>query len=385
METAMGAGAGTEKVQVKRAPVRKKGIILIGACLLFLALIGLAFLVTRDRGVFCSQIFVDDVNLSELTYEQGSQKLEKRIDAKLAEELSFRISGEEDAITLSLKALGLTFAYDQALDQAWAIGRQGDPLTQLIERFQTDTTYKVPLNSVWDDKTLTGALENAFQSYTIPPRDASFAINEDNTMRIIPEQPGRTVDFAALAQRIKEINLNNELLTFDVPVNSALSPQVTQAQLEPLELTGLLARFTTYFNANEINRTENVHLAAQAIDKKLLAPNEIFSFNQTVGERTAEAGYKEALVIEENAFTPGLGGGICQVSSTLYNAVLTGQLQVIERHSHSLPITYVAPGRDATVSYPLLDFKFKNTSEGYLLIRSFVQGNSLTFELYGKV
>lgn len=376
--------AETEKAQVQGAPVHRKRI-LIGACLLLFVLVGLGlYLATRDHGVFFSQISVSDVNLSGLTFEQGCQKLEEESNAKLAEELSFRIPGEEDVITLSLKTLGLTLAQDQALDQAWAIGRQGNPLTRIIQRLQSHTEYEIPLNSSWDDKTLSSTLVNTFQKYTVSPRDASFVINEDNTMEIVPEQPGRMIDFAALAQRIKETNLNDNLPTFDVPVNSTFSPQVTQAQLEPLKITGLLVRFTTYFDPSQINRTENIRLAAQAIDKKLLAPDEIFSFNQTVGERTAEAGYKEALVIEENAFTPGLGGGICQVSSTLYNAVLTGQLQVIERHSHSLPITYVAPGRDATVSYPVLDLKFKNTSEGYLLIRSSVQGNSLTFELYGK-
>lgn len=362
---------------------------LIGAGLLLFVLIGLGlYLATRDHGVFFSQISVGDVNLSGLTFEQGRRKLEEQINAKLAEKLSFRISGEKNAVTLSLKTLGLTFAQDhsldQALDQAWAVGRQGNPLTQIVKRLQAHTGYKIPLNATWDDQTLSRALENAFQRYTAPPRDASFAITEDNTVQIIPEQPGRTIDWAALAQRIKDIDPDDKLPTLAVPVNS-LSPQVTQAQLEPLKITGLLAKFTTYFDASQTNRTENIRLAAQAIDKKLLAPNEIFSFNQTVGERTAEAGYKEALIIEGDVFTPGLGGGICQVSSTLYNAVLLAQLQVIERHPHSLPISYVAPGRDATVSYPVLDLKFKNTSQGYLLIRSSVQGNSLTFEFYGKL
>lgn len=147
---------------------------------------------------------------------------------------------------------------------------------------------------------------------------------------------------------------------------------------EPLPI----AEYTTYFNSSLINRTENIRLAAKALDGKRLAPRELFSFNKSVGERTAEKGYKEALIIEGDVFTPGLGGGVCQVSSTLYNAVLLAHLEILERHRHSLPISYVPPGQDATVAWPDLDFKFQNSTEDYLLIRSFIEGDTLTFKLY---
>ncbi len=147
---------------------------------------------------------------------------------------------------------------------------------------------------------------------------------------------------------------------------------------EPLPI----AQYTTYFDASQINRTVNIRLAAKALDGKRLAPGERFSFNGSVGERTAEAGYKEALIIEGDVFTPGLGGGICQVSSTLYNAAILANLEILERHHHTLPISYVPPGQDATVAYPILDFKFKNTTGANLLIRSSVEGGTLTFKLY---
>lgn len=145
-----------------------------------------------------------------------------------------------------------------------------------------------------------------------------------------------------------------------------------------------IAQYSTHFDSTQLNRTENIRLAIKALDGKLLAPGERFSFNQIVGERTPEAGYKEAMVIVGDAYTPGLGGGVCQVSSTLYNAVILANLEVLERHRHSLPVNYVPPGMDATVSFPILDFKFRNSTEHYLLIRSFVEGETLTFQLYKK-
>lgn len=147
----------------------------------------------------------------------------------------------------------------------------------------------------------------------------------------------------------------------------------------------LISQYSTHFDSSQVNRTENIRLATKAIDGKLLAPGARFSFNAVVGERTAEAGYREALVIEGDVFTPGLGGGICQVSSTLYNAVELAGLEIIERHRHSLPISYVPPGQDATVAWPVLDFKFKNSLDAYLLIRSLVEENTLNFWLYQKV
>lgn len=147
---------------------------------------------------------------------------------------------------------------------------------------------------------------------------------------------------------------------------------------------GPIAQYSTHFDSTLVNRTENIRLAAKALDGKLLAPGERFSFNQSVGERTAHAGYKVALIIEGNTYTPGLGGGVCQVSSNLYNAAILAHLEILERHGHSLPVDYVPTGQDATVSFNSLDFRFRNNTDAYLLIRSFVEGNTLTFQLYGK-
>ena len=145
-----------------------------------------------------------------------------------------------------------------------------------------------------------------------------------------------------------------------------------------------IAQYSTRFDTSLVNRTENIRLAAKTLDGKQLAPGERFSFNESVGRRTAEAGYKEAMIIVGDKFTPGLGGGVCQVSSNLYNAVFLAGLEILERHHHTLPVDYVPPGRDATVSFPFLDFKFRNITNTYLLIRSFVEGNTLTFQLFGK-
>ncbi|GAB6151954.1 hypothetical protein JCM17380_07040 [Desulfosporosinus burensis] len=163
-----------------------------------------------------------------------------------------------------------------------------------------------------------------------------------------------------------------------------LNLTVREPIIDTVTSSGLIAQYSTHFDSTLVKRTGNIRLAAKALDGKLLAPGERFSFNESVGERTAKAGYQEALIIVGNKFTPGLGGGVCQVSSNLYNVVILANLEILERHRHSLPVDYVPPGQDATVSFPILDFRFRNSTDAYLLIRCNVEGNTLTFQLYRK-
>ena len=121
-----------------------------------------------------------------------------------------------------------------------------------------------------------------------------------------------------------------------------------------------LATYTTYFDASNTNRSTNLRLAIKSINGTVLQPGDTFSFNGVVGERTAARGYKTAIVFEGGQSVPGLGGGICQVSSTLFNAALMANQKIVERHYHSATISYVPLGRDATVAYGSKDFKFRN-------------------------
>lgn len=138
----------------------------------------------------------------------------------------------------------------------------------------------------------------------------------------------------------------------------------------------ILADYITKLTA-DINRNNNISLACKAINGIVVYPNKIFSFNQTVGPRTKEKGYKVATIFVNGRKKKGTGGGVCQVSSTLYNAVLNAKLTVVERHPHSLPVAYVPKGKDATVSYDTKDFKFKNNKLFPIKIYAEVYKNEL--------
>jgi len=154
--------------------------------------------------------------------------------------------------------------------------------------------------------------------------------------------------------------------------------------IEVYQLTDIISTYTTYFDRGDINRSTNISISAQKINGKLIMPEEIFSFNKVVGPRTKEAGYQEATEIINGEFVQGVGGGVCQVSSTLYNSVLLADLEIVERDNHSRPVAYVPLGRGATVYYNYIDFKFRNNGDSPILIIAKVVKNKLTITFLGK-
>ncbi|MHA6486288.1 VanW family protein [Bacillus cabrialesii] len=148
--------------------------------------------------------------------------------------------------------------------------------------------------------------------------------------------------------------------------------------------THQLGQYVTYFNSNNKSRSHNISLSAKAINNHVVFPNETFSFNQVVGMRTQEKGYKSAPIIVKGELSEGVGGGICQVSSTLFNAVDRAGLRIVQRYSHSRSVPYVPSGRDATVSWGGPDFLFKNQYNQPILIRAKRYGGSMIVTLYSS-
>lgn len=167
--------------------------------------------------------------------------------------------------------------------------------------------------------------------------------------------------------------------------NVELPIYITESGYNQTEIADLdnvvIASYTTYFNSSDIGRSSNIKLSANAITHVIVGVEDIFSFNTTVGPRTKETGYQPALEIVNGEFEMGIGGGICQTSSTLFNAVDQLGVHYVERHHHSIDIGYVPKGRDATVSYGSLDFRFQNTTGVPFMIQAITTNNSITIKL----
>lgn len=193
---------------------------------------------------------------------------------------------------------------------------------------------------------------------------------------------GRTVNVAAVATRLPAV-LVSKSRTLAVPMLS-ISPLVTRSDLATLGIRKLLSTFTTTFRLGKDRRDVNIGLSARAVRGRILGPGEVFSLNEATGPRNRHTGYRESLVFANGKVVPGIGGGVCQVSSTLYEAALLADLRIVDRSSHSMAVSYLPPGRDATTFYPTVDLKFQNNRSSAVLLWSTVRGNRLTMQVYGS-
>jgi vancomycin resistance protein YoaR len=213
------------------------------------------------------------------------------------------------------------------------------------------------------------------------PVDAQFAVHPGGTVTIVPDRPGTTVDVprtaeSLLAGALSPVNRQAQIFTEERDANR------TADEAAAMGVNGIVGSYETIYGGSA-DRQFNVRLVAQLIDNHLIAPGETFSFNGTTGERSAAKGFREAPVIINGELQNGLGGGVCQVSTTVFNAAYEAGLKITERTNHALYISHYPLGRDATVDYPNLDLKFVNDTGKWLLIRTFVGSSSLVVNLYG--
>ncbi|UWV46952.1 VanW family protein [Acetivibrio thermocellus] len=226
-------------------------------------------------------------------------------------------------------------------------------------------------------------VDDIYNQIVVQPVDAK-AVVENNKVRVVPHELGREISKSELADIIKE-NENTTDKEILLPVKF-IQPKVTTDEVNAKLFRDVLASSSTSFSTsgqNNYNRGINIGVAASKINGKILAPGEVFSFNDVVGPRTVANGFKIAKEYVNGKIVDGVGGGVCQVSSTLYSAVLFADLETVERQNHMFTVSYIPLGRDAAVAYNELDFKFKNNTNWPIKIVSSVKNNTVSFTIYG--
>jgi vancomycin resistance protein YoaR len=216
-----------------------------------------------------------------------------------------------------------------------------------------------------------------------PARSADFAVTAAGKIKVVPHRNGRELDARQTSRTLLAAALapTAAARVADVEIVSK-TPTRTTAEAKAMGITGLVGGYTTIYGGIA-NRIHNVQLVSRLIDDTLIPPGSQFSFNRTTGERTPEKGFLEAPVIINGELQTGLGGGVCQVSTTVFNAAYEAGLPIDTRTNHALYISHYPQGRDATVNYPDIDLKFRNDTNKWLLLRTFVGSSSLTVNLYG--
>ncbi|WP_242975921.1 VanW family protein [Desulfosporosinus sp. FKB] len=312
----------------------------------------------------------NDLDLSGVPVSEASSKINDWAKDKLEE--SRILLYNETEIPITLKELGYEVDVEKTLEntQQNRSQSQGQGLNNVI-----------PSVLKANPELATKVLEEKLKKFNQPAKDATFKIQNDKVV-ITPAQKGKKVEADQLINNLQNSSLSEVPKKIKAPLVE-VPAKVTTESIQSLA-GSVLGEFSTKFAVGEVNRSTNLTAAAKALDGKAIKPGATFSFNNAVGPREPETGYKEAYVIINGEYVKGTGGGVCQVSSTLYNAVLLSNLEVVERKHHDVAVTYIPAGQDATVNYPNIDFKFKNNTGSLAYIRTEVKPGVLTIKLYGK-
>lgn len=358
------------------------GVIWGSVLILFLVLLGgVLFIFFTWQGKILPSVRIEWVKVGGLTEKEAEQQISRLGREFLAAPVQLLVDSKKFEITRS--HLGFTVDTAASVRRAYLVGRSGnvwERCSQLWMGFRTQVV--IPLEIRVDrrraEKELTALLGEMISS----PEDARLVINDQDEVVVVPGKAGKVVDVEGT---LDDLSLFKKPFTRELNVRlQEKQPRLRTSDITAMGINGLLSSYSTYFDVKNTDRTYNIHVAADALNNTLIKPGEVFSFNEVVGPRSKEKGYREALVIVDDQYQPGLGGGVCQVSSTLYNTALLAGLEIVERSNHTLPVAYVPLGRDATVVYGGCDLKFRNNTTSYLCIRTSVQGGRLTVKIFGN-
>lgn len=436
-------------------PSRKKHIFIylisfIVALTILLLIIFAIFTIynVSHNDVIAQQIYICGIDVSGLTKSEAKEKVSNIFEEIKSTDIHLYTNDGEYETYIHPTEIDLEFDTDSAINYAFAIGKNGNILTDNYDVFDTMVnglniipTYTLDenaLNSILSDlsKDLPNAvvesgyyIENS--NLILTKGSSGYIVNVSQTNLNIQDSLS-TLDFLSnpvelslTPQDPKELDLDaiyNEVhkdavdayyttkpyavypssngVDFKISISEAkkllansdkectiplktVYPKVTTNMIGREAFPNLLATFSTRYASSNTNRTTNLKLAANKINGTVLLPGETFSYNAVVGERTIAAGYKEAAIYQNGQVVDGLGGGICQISTTLFNAALLANLKIEEIHNHQFVPSYVTAGRDATVVYGAKDFQFSNSRNYAIKIECSVSGGIAKFNIYG--
>jgi vancomycin resistance protein YoaR len=361
--------------------INKKTRIILIIMFIFLAIIlGLGFygyFKVLSTELIYEGVKVEEYDLSFMTKEEALKLIKDKKGEEIKKKIMTLIYVDEE-YRYRLDELGFNLNYEKAVDQAYAVGRNGNIFKRIKEIIRTKRNgVEISLDSNLNMEKIDHIVETISHDIDKEAKNAEFHFNNGN-ISITDEIVGKIVDREKLRQIIQ-----NNIDTLDIvqiPVEDII-PKVTKSLLS--RINGIIGEYSTSFKGSSQNRIENIRLSANSIRGKILMPGESMSFNETTGPRAKKYGYKEASVIIAGEYTPDVGGGVCQTSTTLYNALLLADVTILERSPHSIPAKYVKFGQDAAVAFGFLDLKFRNDFDYPIYFDSKIVGDRIYFYVYG--
>lgn len=345
----------------------------------------------RGDGVFYPNIFANDIPLEGKTLDEAAAVVTQQVQSLIS---SFRITlRTEDGRSWDITGDSLNMKYDIAdqLDQLWAIGHTGSSSTRYEQVKALEAEPAMRYTTLTYDLSQVNQILNQIKAEVDQPAVSATRVQDDSKwppFSYTDDIPGQTLDITGLNERI--CTMVDTLVSGDVVLSpTPVQATITRAQLEA-QIVKLSSYETTVGKSGEYAeaRAENVRLGTEKFNHLVIRAGESVSFNKVAGKRTVANGYQQALEIAYGNYVLGTGGGICQVSSTLYNAVVNAGLTVNKRTPHAIPSSYVEKGLDATVSDDRYDFVFTNNTNSDIYIETeFVKVKGYyhsRFTIYGR-
>lgn len=339
---------------------------------------------TVSQSTFFPGVTVDGVDLGGMSMEEA-QALFSDKQAQTSAEFSLVVASGERRWRITSDEVPMTFDAPSVLRQAYAVGRAGtleERYAQINQAASQGIAFETGF--VYDREAIAALVDIIGDSLDVEAADATldaFDVNH-RTFTFTEASAGYRIDRAQLQADILDALDAHAYDRVITPQGSSVEPKVTRAQLQGL--FGRISSFTTA-TTKDNDRNTNIALSAGALNGRVVMPGETLSFNSCTGQRTGEKGYREAGAIAGGVLVDDTGGGVCQTSSTLFNAVVRADLEIVERYAHSWPSSYVNKGEDATVNWPSLDFVFRNNGEFPVFVVAWYADQAVTVELYGKM
>ena len=320
--------------------------------------------------------YIKDVNIGNLTKEEAKKKIlnEYKID-------TITFTYDDKKWNINPDDIDTNYDIDKTIEYAYNVNRSKNIFSNIVDTLKSTFGIKNHINVVvnCDDGKVTTELERISEEINVNMENAKINV-VDNNIEISEEKAGLQVNIESTLTNLKK-SLQEGIFEESLVVTK-VEPEVKKEDLQ--DINTLLGSYKTVLSDVSPGRVENIKIAVERTSGVLLMPGEEFSYNKYTGLRTIKNGYKNATVIVSGEAVQGVGGGVCQVSTTLYNAVLYAGLDIVKVSNHSIPSSYVDKGRDATVSDSGLDFVFKNNYDQPVYIQNYYNNGVVICQIYGN-
>lgn len=325
-------------------------------------------------------VFVGEFSLGGKTKSQAQEEIQTYVDFLADRKVTLDVEGE--TVETNAKELGFSWSNPEAVDEAAAAGTEGNLIQQYMSRMDLQKEpLKLELKTAADAGKVNAFVTEQCQGMTAEPVDAVI-VRENGAFQITPGQAGMAVDAEATKAALDQAFAETE---GDISVKAVVikqEPAVTEEDLASIQ--DVLGTFSTNFNSSNASRAGNVRNGATKINGHVLMPGETLSGYECLSPFTTANGYYAAASYENGRVVDSIGGGVCQLSTTLYQAALRAELEIVQRQNHSMIVTYVKPSMDAAIAGTVKDLKFTNNYSTPIYVEGGTEGGTLTFTIYGK-